>query len=416
MAEMTGFQRLIGGLLGENMEGMTEEQRRRLAREGGTAAILGMLSGSGLLGGLEGLRARRKEQATEAEAARRTAAVEAEMPRIAGRLFGGTAGTLESLPGGEGGPLTSRYRQAPQEALARLTGTQVGRDVAKLAPDLATLATEGVTGRTVGGAVYNPLTGRFEQEPKAQVKTLTPQEVAALSPAMRGAIIQRSPSGELNVVSQPPRAAGAGGGGVGGGGGGMFLTPAEVAAEGLAPGTVVRRRDGAIVQRPATTKGGAIPTEGPMAGMTPRQQSGAFQARTAALQYAANITGMSVAEISKKSPQEIEQLIKQKGGRLLQGGLASSLANTPIIGDFMKGIVEAANADLIAPSVGGGSGIAQMQTVGNTMSDMDLAAGQRQFPNPMYPVEVQAQMIRSILERSGGVVEQYDEKGNKVTR
>ena len=82
----------------------------------------------------------------------------------------------------------------------------------------------------------------------------------------------------------------------------------------------------------------------------------------------------------------------------------------------MKGIVEAANADLIAPSVGGGSGIAQMQTVGNTMSDMDLAAGQRQFPNPMYPVEVQAQMIRSILERSGGVVEQYDEKGNKVTR
>ena len=38
MAEMTRFQRLIGGLLGENMEGMTEEQRRRLAREGGTAA------------------------------------------------------------------------------------------------------------------------------------------------------------------------------------------------------------------------------------------------------------------------------------------------------------------------------------------------------------------------------------------
>lgn len=150
--------------------------------------------------------------------------------------------------------------------------------------------------------------------------------------------------------------------------------------------------------------------------MTPRQQSGAFQARTAALQYAANITGMSVAEISKKSPQEIEQLIKQKGGRLLQGGLASSLANAPVIGDFMKGVVEAANADLIAPSVGGGSGIAQMQTVGNTMSDMDLAAGQRQFPNPMYPVEVQAQMIRSILERSGGVVEQYDDKGNKVTR
>ena len=418
MAEMTGFQRLIGGLLGENMEGMTEEQRRRLAREGGTAAILGMLSGSGLLGGLEGLRARRKEQATEAEAARRTAAAEAAMPDITSRLFGGTGGkSIEALPGagGEAMPLTARRiptRQGAREALGMLYGTQAGQDVMRgpAGENLLKLATEGVTGRTVGGAVYDTMTGRFEQP---QVQTLTPKEVGRLG-LPRGTLAQRGPGGELKILREPPRMAAGGGGG--GGGGGMFLTPAEVAAEGLAPGTVVRRRDGAIVQRPATTKGGAIPTEGPMAGMTPRQQSGAFQARTAALQYAANITGMSVAEISKKSPQEIEQLIKQKGGRLLQGGLASSLANTPIIGDFMKGIVEAANADLIAPSVGGGSGIAQMQTVGNTMSDMDLAAGQRQFPNPMYPVEVQAQMIRSILERSGGVVEQYDEKGNKVTR
>jgi hypothetical protein len=31
----------------------------------------------------------------------------------------------------------------------------------------------------------------------------------------------------------------------------------------------------------------------------------------------------------------------------------------------------------------------------------------------MYPINVQAQMIRSILEQ-GGQVEEYDEKGNKV--
>ena len=247
MAEMTGFQRLIGGLLGENMEGMTEEQRRRLAREGGTAAILGMLSGSGLLGGLEGLRARRKEQATEAEAARRTAAVEAEMPRIAGRLFGGTAGTLESLPGGEGGPLTSRYRQAPQEALARLTGTQVGRDVAKLAPDLAKLASEGVTGRTVGGAVYNPLTGGFSRPPEAQVKTLTPQEVARLG-LPRGTLVQRDPGGELKILREPPMVAMGGAGGApraagtpGGGGRFQPLTAEEAVAAGFPEGTVVQR-------------------------------------------------------------------------------------------------------------------------------------------------------------------------------
>jgi len=422
MAEMTGFQRLIGGLLGENMEGMTEEQRRRLAREGGTAAILGMLSGSGLLGGLEGLRARRKEQATEAEAARRTAAAEAEMPRIAGRLFGSTAGTLESLPGGEGGPLTSRYRQDPQEALARLYSTQEGRDVATMAPDLAKLASESTLGVTVGGSRLYPLTGRYtgppkEEKPRVQVGKvdLTDRVIVSYSDGTEQTFMKGAAAG-ARAAGGGGGAGGAAGGGAPGAPGGMFLTPAETAAAGFAPGTIVRRRDGTVVQRPVTTKGGAIPTEGPMAGMTPRQQSGAFQARTAALQYAANITGMSVAEISKKSPQEIEQLIKQKGGRLLQGGLASSLANAPVIGDFMKGVVEAANADLIAPSVGGGSGIAQMQTVGNTMSDMDLAAGQRQFPNPMYPVEVQAQMIRSILERSGGVVEQYDDKGNKVTR
>jgi len=42
----------------------------------------------------------------------------------------------------------------------------------------------------------------------------------------------------------------------------------------------------------------------------------------------------------------------------------------------------------------------------------DVEIGMRQFPNPMYPAPVQGQMIRSILEQ-GGVVEGYDEKGNR---
>lgn len=207
MAEMTRFQRLIGGLLGENMEGMTEEQRRRLAREGGTAAILGMLSGSGLLGGLEGLRTRRKEQATQAEAARRVSAAEAEMPRITGRLFGGTAGELESLPGGEGGPLTARYRQAPQEALARLYGTQAGRDVAAMAPDLAKVATEGALGRTVGGAVYNPLTGGFTRPPEAAKPRVPVQEVNLND---RVIVYYNDGTTEVLPKGMAPRAGGAG--------------------------------------------------------------------------------------------------------------------------------------------------------------------------------------------------------------
>lgn len=218
MAEMTRFQRLIGGLLGENMEGMTEEQRRRLAREGGTAAILGMLSGSGLLGGLEGLRTRRKEQATQAEAARRVSAAEAEMPRITGRLFGGTAGELESLPGGEGGPLTARYRQAPQEALARLYGTQAGRDVAAMAPDLTKVATEGALGRTVGGAVYNPLTGGFTRPPEA-AKPRVPSRTVDLGNQVvvyyddgTTEVLPKGMAPRAGGAAAPPRAAAAGGG------------------------------------------------------------------------------------------------------------------------------------------------------------------------------------------------------------
>lgn len=407
-----GFDRYVGGLLGEDLEGMSPEEKAAARR-----SVIGIIGrgmvdpsqGSEALGAVTQARAMQRAQA---EVARRTAAAEAEMPRIAGRLFGGTAGALESLPGGEGGPLTSRYRQAPQEALARLYGTQAGQDVMRgpAGENLLKLATEGVTGRTVGGAVYNPLTGGFARPPEAQVQTLTPQEVARLG-LPRGTLVQRDPGGELKILREPPRMAAGGGGG--GGGGGMFLTPAEVAAEGLAPGTVVRRRDGTIVQRPGA--GGATPTEGPMAGMNERQRSGANIVRNAALQYAANITGLSLQEISKKSPVEIENLIKEKGGRVLQGGRARMMTNLPLVGDFARGIVESANADLIGPSTSGGAGVAMTQNPTGPITGPDVEIGIRQFPNPMLPVDVQAQMIRSLLE-SGGVVEQYDEKGNKVTR
>jgi hypothetical protein len=116
------------------------------------------------------------------------------------------------------------------EALNIFSSTQAGRDAATMAPGLVEIATKGVTGRTVGGSVYNPLTGRFDAPRTAQVQTLTPQEVAAISPALRGAVIQRLPNGELKIVSQPPRVAA--------GGGGMIMPPG---APGAAPGPGVGR-------------------------------------------------------------------------------------------------------------------------------------------------------------------------------
>jgi hypothetical protein len=171
MAEKTKkpgfFSRYVGGLLGEDVESMTPEERRRA-----NLSVLGIIArGMGSPeAGSEALALTRASRAAERKAAddaRRNAAAEALMPQVVGRLFGGPAGRLESLPGGEGGELSSRYRQDPRGAMAALYGSQAGRDLGQMAPDLAKLATEGTLGRTVGGSVYNPLTGGFTAPPKA---------------------------------------------------------------------------------------------------------------------------------------------------------------------------------------------------------------------------------------------------------
>ena len=58
-----------------------------------------------------------------------------------------------------------------------LYGTQVGQDVAKLTPGLVDVAKEGVTGRIVGGSVYDTMTGRFESPPKAREPKTVDREV-----------------------------------------------------------------------------------------------------------------------------------------------------------------------------------------------------------------------------------------------
>jgi hypothetical protein len=253
------WSRYVGGLLGEDYENMTPEQRRTASM-----SVLGVIArGMGSPeAGSEALRLTRESRAAEREAAglaRRQAAAEALMPQVVGRLFGGSAGRLESLPGGEGGELSSRYRQDPRGALAALYGSQAGRDLGQMAPDLAKLATEGTLGRTVGGSVYNPLTGGFTAPPQqAGTTTLTPAEVRQLG-APAGTIIQRDSSGKLSVLPVPRAAVGGaapreaiGGGMVprpgvpgaapalGAGRLGNLLTADELRAAGLPEGTVAQ--------------------------------------------------------------------------------------------------------------------------------------------------------------------------------
>ena len=144
-----------------------------------------------------------------------------------------------------------------------------------------------------------------------------------------------------------------------------------------------------------------------------RQQSGVNMSRDAAYTYASNLTGVSKEELQKKSPAEIEQLIKERGGRVLQGGTARTLAGLPVIGDFARTLIESANSDLIGASTTGGAGIAMTQNPTGPITGPDVDIGIRQFPNPMLPAPVQAQMIRSILEQ-GGRVERYDKNGNPI--
>jgi hypothetical protein len=420
MAEKTKkpgfFSRYVGGLLGEDVESMTPEERRRA-----NLSVLGIIArGMGSHeAGSEALALTRASRAAERESAglaRRQAAAEALMPQVVGRLFGGPAGRLESLPGGEGGELSSRYRQDPRGAMAALYGSQAGRDLGEMAPDLAALAKEGTLGRTVGGSVYNPLTGGFTAPPRqAGTTTLSPAEVRQLG-APPGTIIQRDSSGKLSVLPVP-RAMGGGGGGAPMAAGGA---PGAAMPTGILPPEQSRTlgfREGSVVYidpktgKPQVLQAGAA-TGAATAG-NERMRTGQAMSRDAALQYAANITDTPIAEIRKKTPSEIEALMIKRGGRVLQGGRARTLAGLPGIGGIAKTVIDAANADLMAPATSGGAGIALTQNPTGPITGADVDVGRMQFPNAMYPIDVQAQMIRSILEQ-GGQVEEYDEKGNKV--
>jgi hypothetical protein len=224
------FQRLIGGLLGEDVEAMSEEDRKRLAREGSMSALAGMLTGSGLLGGLSAYGERRAKGAQQA-------AAEAALPDIASRILGGRTGTMiEDVEGGPATPLMAQRvpsAEGAREALRMMYGTQAGRSVAATSPDLLKLAQEGVSGRTVGGAVYNPLTGEFSRPPVSQVKTLTPAEIREMG-LPTGTVAQVDQSGKLEIVREPPRVSGPSSNF-------LTLTEQEIEAAGLPKGTVAQR-------------------------------------------------------------------------------------------------------------------------------------------------------------------------------
>ena len=228
MAEKTKkpgfFSRYIGGLLGEDAESMTEDDRRRA-----TLSLLGSIGRNYLSPGsgdemLATMRASRAAERKAVDDARRTAAAQARMPDITSRIFGGLTGTtIEALPGagGEAAPLTARRvptREGAREALSMLYGTQEGRDAATMAPGLVDVAKEGVTGRIVGGSVYDTMTGRFVAPRTAPEPRTLINEIRLGDRVI--AYFSDGSSEEFKVGTEPGARAAGGGGGAGGGAGG----------------------------------------------------------------------------------------------------------------------------------------------------------------------------------------------------
>jgi hypothetical protein len=371
------LEKNIGGLLGEDVSKMSEEERRAIRQQAMAAIFNAMAQGTTPQAGLRQVAADVAARREAANVQRRQAAAEAALPDISSRIFGGRTGTMiEDVEGGPATPLMAR--RAPtaagaREAIGMMYGTQAGRDVATMAPGLMTAAQEQMK---PGEFVYQnvPNVGLVA------VSKTNPSDVRVVQRVGREPAAQAKP--ELRAVR---------------------LSNGMVQDMWIAPG----QSSGTPVGAPYAPKG----AEGEA--LNERQRSGMNISRDAAIQYASNATGIPKEELDKKSPAEIENLMKTRGGRFLQGGTARTLAGLPVVGDFARTIIDAANADLIGPSTQGGAGIAMVQNPTGPITGPDVDIGIRQFPNPLLPVEVQAQMIRSILERDGRV-EQYDANGNKV--
>jgi hypothetical protein len=189
------------------------------------------------------------------------------------------------------------------------------------------------------------------------------------------------------------------------------LSPEETAQLGYRPGTVVQRApNGELKVSQAPSTANLDPR-----GFNERQRSGANVMRDSALNYAANLTGVSKQVLATMTPAQIEQEMVQKGRRVTQGATARAIRGIPFVGE---GVLSSINPDLSAASTAGGAGIAMIQNPTGPITGPDVQIGQLQFPNPIYPVEVQAQMLRSLLEQidegSSSVVEQYDASGRRI--
>lgn len=207
-------------------------------------------AGAPLVQGLQAfLAARAGRKADEAEetalATKTRAEREAEQQvaatgsQIAGRLMGGAPMREISAPDGSGLNevfVESRYRQDPNDAV-RLAMTKQGGEAMKGNPMLAAALAQTMekpkekkAPATVGGMMFDETSGKF-----VPIEGYAEQQ-EQIARAKRPDVVVTG-GGKTQPSVSPPET-------------GQFLTDTEAVKAGFAPGTVVRRRDGVVLQAP----------------------------------------------------------------------------------------------------------------------------------------------------------------------
>lgn len=128
MAEPSLYQRLIGGLLGEDLSKLDEEQRKRLTGQATSRALQGLLMGEGLLGGLGGYRRERQAEMLRQQQQAQQRAQESQLNQV---LRAGGQMTQAVLEGRQ--PLTAAETMPDASGLALMRGP---RDLSRLAGTL----------------------------------------------------------------------------------------------------------------------------------------------------------------------------------------------------------------------------------------------------------------------------------------
>ncbi len=358
--------RYVGGLLGEDVENMSEEDLSKFRQEALLSAISGLGGGVGLLGGL-GQMAQRKqatEQRRQQEIGRQD--IQQASANLAARLSGRAGDVGEQTQLQEVRPMSgmSTLGMASTPAgMAALQASPLLEETAKQSMKPTEYVYQNVPG--VGLVAVN----RNNPQDQRVIRREVRQPKEGPQPTLKQVRL-------ANGMVQD-----------------MWLTPGQAA--------------GTPVGVPYMPKGAEGDT------LNARQRTGVSLTQDAAVNYAVNITGLPRAEIQKMTPAEVEKAIIQRGGRVLQGGTARVISSLPVVGDFASSIIAASNADLLGPAAQGAAGIANVQNPTGQITGPDLTAAGTQFPNAMLPIETQAQMIRSLLEQAGQV-ERYDENGNRI--